>query len=76
MKMEKIECSETPAYKIETPGNYPKENIIIIIIIIIIIFLDFHKKYNSSEITLMLLRYILKYAIRTMFNPLAPELFF
>jgi len=28
MKMEQIECSETPAYKIETPGNYPKENII------------------------------------------------
>jgi uncharacterized protein (DUF2132 family) len=27
MKMEQIECSETSAYKIETPGNYPKENI-------------------------------------------------
>jgi len=26
MKMEQIECSETSAYKIETPGNYPKEN--------------------------------------------------
>jgi len=22
-----IECSETSAYKIQTPGNYPKENI-------------------------------------------------
>ena len=26
MKMEHIECSETSAYKIQTPGNYPKEN--------------------------------------------------
>jgi len=28
MKMEQTECSETSAYKIETPGNYPKENIL------------------------------------------------
>ena len=27
MKMEKTECSETPAYKIRTPGNYPEESI-------------------------------------------------
>ena len=27
MKMEQIECFETSAYKIQTPGNYPKENI-------------------------------------------------
>jgi len=27
MKMEQIECSETSAYKILTPGNYPEENI-------------------------------------------------
>jgi len=25
MKMEKTECSETSAYKIQTPGNYPKK---------------------------------------------------
>jgi hypothetical protein len=25
MKMEQTECSETLAYKIQTPGNYPKE---------------------------------------------------
>jgi hypothetical protein len=25
MKMEQIECSETSAYKIKTPGNYPEE---------------------------------------------------
>ena len=25
--MEKTECSETSAYKIQTPGNYPKESI-------------------------------------------------
>jgi hypothetical protein len=27
MKMEQTECSETPAYKILTPRNYPEENI-------------------------------------------------
>jgi hypothetical protein len=26
MKMELTECSETSAYKIQTPGNYPEEN--------------------------------------------------
>jgi hypothetical protein len=25
--MEQIECSETSAYKIQTPGNHPEENI-------------------------------------------------
>jgi len=27
MKMEQIVCSETSAYKIQTPGNYPQESI-------------------------------------------------
>ena len=27
MKLEQIKCSETSAYKIQTPGNYPEENI-------------------------------------------------
>jgi len=27
MKMKQTECSETSAYKIQTPGNYPEENI-------------------------------------------------
>jgi hypothetical protein len=27
MKMEQIECSETSAYKIKTPGNHPEGNI-------------------------------------------------
>ena len=27
MKMEQTECSEMSAYKIQTPGNYPEENI-------------------------------------------------
>jgi hypothetical protein len=27
MKMEQIVCSETSAYKIQTPGNHPEENI-------------------------------------------------
>ena len=26
MNMEQTECSETSAYKIQTPGNYPEEN--------------------------------------------------
>jgi hypothetical protein len=25
MKMEQTECSETSAYKIQTPGNYPEK---------------------------------------------------
>ena len=28
MKMELTQCSETSAYKIQTPGNYPEENIL------------------------------------------------
>ena len=27
MKMEQTECSETSAYKLQTPGHYPKESI-------------------------------------------------
>jgi accessory gene regulator protein AgrB len=27
MNMEQTECFETSAYKIQTPGNYPEENI-------------------------------------------------
>jgi len=27
MKMEQAECSETSAYKMQMPGNYPKESI-------------------------------------------------
>jgi len=27
MKMEQKECSETSAYKIQTPANYPEESI-------------------------------------------------
>ena len=27
MKMKQTECSETSAYKLQTPGNYPKESI-------------------------------------------------
>jgi len=26
MKMEQTVCSETPVYKIQTPGNYPEDN--------------------------------------------------
>jgi hypothetical protein len=27
MKMEQTECSETSAFKLQTPGDYPKESI-------------------------------------------------
>jgi len=27
MKMEQTQCSETSAYEIQTPGNYPEESI-------------------------------------------------
>ena len=27
MKIEQTDCSETSAYKLQTPGNYPKESI-------------------------------------------------
>jgi len=27
MNIKQTECSKTSAYKIQTPGNYPKENI-------------------------------------------------
>jgi hypothetical protein len=27
MKMEQAECPETSAFKLQTPGNYPKESI-------------------------------------------------
>jgi hypothetical protein len=27
MKLEQTECSETSAYKIQTPGSYPEESI-------------------------------------------------
>jgi hypothetical protein len=30
MKMEPIQCSETSAYKIQTPGNYPEDNILLL----------------------------------------------
>jgi hypothetical protein len=42
MKMEQTECSETPAYKIQTPGNYPEKKHTI--------FLNFFLTYNTSDI--------------------------
>jgi len=29
MKMEQTVCSETSAYKFQTPGNYPEESILL-----------------------------------------------
>jgi len=34
MKVEQTECSETSAYKIQTPGNYPEESIQVIVTIL------------------------------------------
>ena len=36
MKMEQIECSEMSAYKIETPENYPKENILNTVLLVVL----------------------------------------
>ena len=33
MKTEQAECSETSAYKIQTPGNYPEESIKIFLLV-------------------------------------------
>jgi hypothetical protein len=33
MKMEQIECFETSAHKIQTPGNYPEENIHLLLLL-------------------------------------------
>jgi len=47
MKMEQMECSETSAYKIQKPGNYPEESMQTEIdlsdIILIILFFIFRK---------------------------------
>ena len=52
MKMEQTECSETSAYKIQTPGNYPEESIqqFSFIIIIIFFFLFFFFLPSSSPL--------------------------
>jgi hypothetical protein len=33
MKVEPIQCSETSAYKIQTPGNYPEDNILLVLLL-------------------------------------------
>ena len=56
MKMEQTECSETSAYKIQTPGNHPKESIqhsyILFIIIIgrILVLFIYITRLASNEI--------------------------
>jgi hypothetical protein len=44
MKMEQTECSETLAYKIQMPGNYPEESIQ---------HLQHGKSLKSSEVSLL-----------------------
>jgi len=60
MKMEQTECSETSAYKIQTPGNYPEESIqqlkffllnsaVILLFSIIFVFLWYVGLYMSAQ---------------------------
>jgi hypothetical protein len=59
MKMERTECSETLAFKLQTPGNNPKENIrqrifsiACVIILVIYIHTTYHMlSYNCSLVT-------------------------
>jgi len=44
MKMEQTECSETSAYKFQTPGNHPKENFLI---------MSFNTKYKKIVINII-----------------------
>jgi len=41
MKIEQTECSETSAYKINTSGNYPEENIQQVLVISEAVFFTF-----------------------------------
>jgi len=49
--MEQTECSETSAYKIQTPGNYPEENIhkLIYALHLLSILTQFLRKSNNCE---------------------------
>jgi hypothetical protein len=59
MKMEQTKCSETSAYKAQTPGNYPEENIKQISVYLVQVSYMFqpyvdtnrlaHKKVTSSQ---------------------------
>jgi len=40
MKMEQTECSETSAYKVQTPGYYPEESIQYLMVVIIFQFFE------------------------------------
>jgi hypothetical protein len=56
MKMEQTECSETPAYKIQTPGNYPEESIqhfIFLLDISVVMFdcLKFAEQSSADSVT-------------------------
>jgi len=50
MKMEQTECSETSAYRIQTPGNYPEESIQ-------------HSKHGEGWKSRILLTYLRTYAL-------------
>jgi hypothetical protein len=49
MKMEQTECSETSAYKIQTPGNYPEESIQILLDFVEHPFY-FRRKFHNRDI--------------------------
>jgi hypothetical protein len=50
MKMEQIECSETSAYKIQTPGNHAEENIQIPLLVCIIMGVSHCAVPNQREL--------------------------
>ena len=53
MKMEQIECSETLAYIIQMPGNYPKENIMYELILIWYALYNMSSFHTTSHIVLL-----------------------
>ena len=60
MKMEQTECSETSAYKLQTPGNYPKESIQHIEhgeSLKSRTVTKFHNEYSSKSLSLYLVRH-------------------
>jgi hypothetical protein len=48
--MEQTECSETSAYKIQTPGNYPEENIQHAHLLLIAFLLIFNQTVNMETV--------------------------
>ena len=59
MKMEPIEGSETSAFRTQTPGNYPKENILQVNISL----LHLTRGVSFNDDTVVMRRYILSVSV-------------